>query len=81
MKRTVIVKDALVREINAQMESLSVCRNFQACDVTADPGRTCGANWSVQPFRHTGHIRDQAGCQRTMGEFIADLQSRFDIAQ
>ena len=77
----IIVKHALLREINAQMGSLAACRNLHALDVVHDPGRISGANWMMQQFRRSGHDHDEVGCRLAIGEFIAEMQERYDIVE
>ena len=81
MERVVIVKHALLREINAHMESLPACRNLHASNVAHDPGRISGGNWMMQQFRRSGHDHDEAECQLAIGEFVAEMQGRFDIVE
>lgn len=81
MERVIIVKHALLSEINAQMESLAACRNLHPLDVVHDPRRISGGNWMMQQFRRSGHDHDEAECQLAIGEFIAEMQERFDIVE
>ena len=81
MERVIIVKHALLREINAHMESLPACRNLHALNVVHDPGRISGGNWKMQQFRRSGHDHDEAECQLAIGEFVAEMQGRFDIVE
>ena len=79
MERVIIAKHALLSEINAQMKSLAACRNLDALDVVHDPERIGGGNWMMQQFRRCGHDHDEAECQLAIGEFIVEMQERFDI--
>jgi hypothetical protein len=81
MERVIIVKHALLSEINAQMESLAICRNLDVSDLLHDAGRISGGNWKMQQFRRSGHDHDEAECQLAIGEFIAEMQDRFDIVE
>ena len=81
MERVVIVKNALLSEINAHMKSLPACRNLHALDVVYDPGRIRGGNWTMQQFRRSGPVHDEAECQQAIGEFMAELQERYDIVE
>jgi hypothetical protein len=81
MERVIIAKHALLSEINAQMKSLTACRNLHALDVAHDSGRISGGNWMMQQFRRSGHDHDEAECQLAIGEFIAEMQERFDIVE
>ena len=81
MERVTIVKDALMREINQEMALSSACRGLHALDVVRDPARVQGANWKMQGFRRSGHGHDEAECQVSIAEFMADMQERFDIGE
>ena len=60
MERVLIVKHALLSEINAHMKSLPGCRDMDVLDLMHDPGRIRGGNWSMQQFRPTGPKHDEA---------------------
>ncbi|MEP7181309.1 MAG: hypothetical protein ABI886_03870 [Betaproteobacteria bacterium] len=77
----VIVKQALLSEVNAHMESLPVCRNLHASDLIHDPERIRGGNWTMQQFRRSGHDYDEAECHLAIDEFMAEMQERFDIVE
>ncbi len=49
--------------------------------VVDDPARIRGGNWTMQQFRRSGPVHDEAECQQTIGEFIADTQERYDIVE
>ena len=81
MERVDIVKDALLAEVNAHMESLFPCRNLHALDLVHDPERIRGGNWKMQQFRRSGHDFDEAECHLAIEEFMVEMQERFDIAE
>jgi len=81
MRRVGIMKDALLNEINAHIESLPACRNLRALDLVHDPARIRGANWTMQQFRRSGPNYNEAECQLAIGEFMSDMQERYDIVE
>ena len=81
MERVDIVKDALLAEVNAQMDSLAPCRNLHALDLVHDPDRIRGGNWQMQQFRRTGQDYDEAECLLAIEEFMVEMQERFDLAE
>ena len=81
MERVVIVKEALLIEVNAHMKSLLPCRNLHASDLVHDPERIRGGNWKMQQFRRSGHDYDEAECHLAIDEFMAEMQERFDISE
>jgi hypothetical protein len=71
-ERVTIVK---LREINQDMAS----RHARA--VVHDPARIQGGNWKMQGFRRSGHVHDEAECQMSIAEFMAEQklqQDRYD---
>ena len=81
MERVTIVKNASVRGINREMAFRSARRNLNALDVVDDPLRICGGNWKMQGFRRSGHVYDEAECQMSIAEFMANTQERCDIVE
>jgi hypothetical protein len=79
VERVIIVKDALLAEINQEMASLHACRNLRVMNVVDDPARARGANWMTSGFLRSGYDHAEFECQRAMVDFMADLQKRFDI--
>ncbi len=77
--RVLIAKEALLAEINQEMASLHDCRNLRVVGVVDDPARTRGANWTTAGFLRSGYDHGEFECQKAMGDFMADLQERFDI--
>jgi len=75
------VKNASVRGINREMAFRSARRNLNALDVVDDPLRICGGNWKMQGFRRSGHVYDEAECQMSIAEFMANTQERCDIVE
>jgi hypothetical protein len=59
----------------------SACRGLYALDVAHDPSRIQGGNWKMQGFRRSGHLYDEAECQISIAEFMADMQEFFDIGE
>jgi hypothetical protein len=72
VERVTIVK---LREMNQDMAS----RHARA--VLHDPARIQGGNWKMQGFRRSGHGHDEAECQMSIAEFMAEQglpQDSFD---
>jgi hypothetical protein len=76
-----IVKHTLLREINQAMALRPARRNLHALAVVHDPARIQGGNWTMQGFRRSGHIHDEAECEMSIAEFMADTQERPGIVQ
>jgi len=70
MERRIIVKHALLREINQEMTRLAVRE-------VHEHSRIQGGNWRMQGFRRSGHGYDKAECQMSIAEFMA-TQQRYD---
>jgi hypothetical protein len=68
-ERVTIVK---LREINQDMAS----RHARA--VVHDPARIQGGNWKMQGFRRSGHVHDEAECQMSIAEFMAEQALQHD---
>ena len=75
----IIVKDALLAEINQEMASLHACRNLRVMDIVVDSARARGANWMTAGFLRSGDDHTEFECHRAMVDFMADLQEYFDI--
>ena len=80
MKGT-IVKHALLREINRDTASRPAGRNLDTLGVVHDPARIQGGNWKMQEFRRSGPVHDEAECQMSIAEFMADTRERDDILE
>jgi hypothetical protein len=37
-----------------------------------DPARIQGGNWKMQGLRRSGHVHDEAECQMSIAEFMAE---------
>ena len=59
------MKHALPREINSDM---ALYRPRSVPDST----RIQGGNWNMQGFRRSGHVHDEAECQMSIAEFMAE---------
>ena len=81
MARVIIVKEALLDEINQEMASLRACRNLRVVDVVHDPERVQGGNWKTVGLLRSGYDHAEFECRKAMADFTADLQERFDIAE
>ena len=79
--RVTIMKHTLLREINQDMALRHARRNLHALDAVHDPARIQGGNWAMQGFRRSGHVYDEAECQMSIAEFMADTQERQDIVE
>ena len=75
------MKHALLREINQDMALRPARRNLYALDVANDPARIQSGNWKMQGFRRSGPIHDEAECQMSIAEFMADTRERDDIVE
>ena len=75
------MKHALLREINQDMASRYARRKRHALDVAHDAARIQGGNWTMQGFRRSGHVYDEAECQMSIAEFMADTRERDDIIE
>jgi len=45
--------------------------------LQAKSRRIQGGNWNMQGFRRSGHVYDEAECQMSIAEFMAE-QERYD---
>ena len=61
-----------LREINLNVASLP------AGAVVHDPARIQGGNWKMQGFRRSGPVYDEAECQMSNAEFVAEQGLRKD---
>lgn len=55
-----------LREINQDMGS----RDARA--MAHHPARIQGGNWNMQGLRRAGHVHDEAECQMSIAEFMAE---------
>ena len=76
-----IMKHTLLREINQEMALHHPRRSPHALDAVHDPARIQGGNWAMQGCRRSGHVYDEAECQMSIAEFLADTQERRDIVE
>ena len=72
MERATIVKHASVSGTNREMAFRQTRRNLHALDVVDDPARIRGGNWKMQGFRRSGHVHDEAECEMSIAEFMAE---------
>ena len=72
-----IVKHASLREINQDVALRPARRNLHPLD----PARIQGGNWKMQGFRRSGSVHDEAECQMSIAEFMADTRERDDIVE
>ena len=70
------MKHTLLREINQDMASRAARRNLPALALAHDPARIQGGNWQMQGFRRSGYVHDEAECEMSITEFMADAQQR-----
>ena len=77
--RVTIMKHTLLREINQDMTLRVAHRNLHALALAHDPVRIQGGNWQMQGFRRSGYVHDEAECEMSITEFMADAQERNDI--
>jgi hypothetical protein len=73
------MKHTLLREINQDMTLRAARRNLHALPLAHDPARVQGGNWQMQGFRRSGYVHDEAECEMSITEFMADAQERNDI--
>ena len=71
------MKQVMLREINQDMALRPARRNVHALDAVHDPARIQGGNWKMQGFRRSGQVYDEAECQMSIAEFMAE-QERCD---
>ena len=65
------MRHASPMEINKRPALRSARRNPYALDAEHDPPRIRGGNWKMQGFRHSGQVYDEAECQMSIAEFMA----------
>jgi hypothetical protein len=75
------VKHALRMGIDREMAFRLARHNLHTLDALADPARIRGGNWKMQGFRRSGYVYDEAECQMSIAEFMADTQERYDIVE
>ena len=73
------MKHVMLREINQDMASRPALRNAHALAMAHDSARIQGGNWQMQGFRHSRYIHDEAECEMSITEFMADARERNDI--
>ncbi len=73
------MRHTLLREINQDMALRPALRTADALALTHDPARIQGGNWQMQGFRRSGYGYDDAECEMSITEFMADAQERNDI--
>ena len=71
-----MMKHTLLREINQDLAVRPARRNLHAPAVAHDPARIQGGNWQMHGFRRSGHVHDEAECEMSIEEFMADTQER-----
>jgi len=76
-----IMKHTLLREINQDMALHHLRGNPHALDSVHGPARIQGGNWIMQGCRRSGHVHDEAECQMSIAEFMADTQERQEIVE
>ena len=69
----------IAEEINQDMALRAVRRNPDVLALAHDPARIQGGNWQMQAFRRSGYVHDEAECEMSITEFMADAQERNDI--
>ena len=75
------MKHALLREINRDMALHPAGRKRDGLGVVHDPARIRGGNWKMQGFRRSGPVHDEAECQMSIAEFMADTREREDTVE
>ena len=75
------MKYTLLREINQDIALHHARGNPHAPDVVHDPARIQGGNWTMEGLRRSGPVYDEAECQMSIAEFMADTQERQDIVE
>jgi hypothetical protein len=75
------MKHTLLREINQDMALRPATRNLHALAMPHDPARIQGGNWKMQGFRRSGHVYDEAECEMSIAEFMADTRERNDVVE
>lgn len=71
------MKRTLLTEISHDMALRSAGRNVHT--LAHDPARIQGGNWKMQGLRRSSHVYDEAECEMSIAEFMADTQERDDI--
>lgn len=72
------MKHALPRGINREMAYRRALRHVDALDLGNDLARIQGGNWKMQGFRRSGHEHDEAECQMSIAEFMAEQEPQHD---
>ena len=73
------MRHTLLREINQDMALHAARRIPHALALAHDPARIQGGNWQMQGLRRSGYGYDEAECEMSITEFMADAQERNDI--
>jgi hypothetical protein len=60
------VTNVKLREINQDVAPR------HARTMAHDPARIQGGNWEMQGLRRSGHVHDEAECQMSIAEFMAE---------
>ena len=68
------MRHTLLREINQD-----TALRAATLPLAHDPARIQGGNWQMQGFRRSGYVHDEAECEMSIAEFMADAQERNDI--
>jgi hypothetical protein len=76
-----IVRHALPRQSNREMAFRRARRDLRAVDLVGDPARIRGGNWTMQGLRRSGLVYDDAECQMSIDEFMADTRERHDTIE
>lgn len=74
------MKHTLLRVINQDLASRASGRTPDALVLAHDPARIQGGNWQMQGIRRSGYVHDEAECEMSIIEFMADARERDDIA-
>jgi hypothetical protein len=79
VERVPIVRHALPRQSNREMAFRRARRDLRA--LVGDPARIRGGNWRMQGLRRSGLVYDDAECQMSIDEFMADTRERHDTIE
>jgi hypothetical protein len=60
------------------MNQLPNRHDLHAVHAALDPVRIQGGNWKMQGFRRSGHVHDEAECQMSIAEFMAEQELQQD---
>jgi hypothetical protein len=73
------MRHTLLREMNQDIALRAARHNPHGLTLAHDPARIQGGNWQMQGFRRSGYVHDEAECEMSIAEFMADVQQRNDI--